>query len=71
MVSYKQHNENVYIQNAKGTFQKLLFQTKIFFEKHVGGRVGLGRERTQETDLTVLIKGKFGKAFQLNKEVKS
>lgn len=27
----KQHNENVYVQNAKGTFQKL-FQTKIFFE---------------------------------------
>lgn len=50
MVSCKKHNENVYIQNAKGTFQKHLFQTKILFEKHAGGRVGLGRECTQETD---------------------
>lgn len=29
-VSCKQHIKNVYVQNAKGTFQKLLFQTKIF-----------------------------------------
>lgn len=41
MISCKQHNENVYIQNAKGTFQKLLFKTKIFFEKHLGeGELG-------------------------------
>lgn len=44
-ISCKQHNERVYVQNAKGIFQKLLFQTKIFFEKLCYGGWGEGTQR--------------------------
>lgn len=69
--SCKLHNETGYVQNAKGTFQKLLFQTKIFFEKACYEE-GRGGEQVGgwaiETDLTVLIKGKFEEMFKLSKK---
>lgn len=69
-VSCEQHNENVYIQNTKGHISKPLISNKDFLWKVCwGGAGGLGRECTQETDLTILITGKFGKVF--SKEVQS
>lgn len=58
-VSCKQHNENVYIQNTKGHISKPLISNKDFLWNVCWG----GGVYTQETDLTILITGKFGKVW--------
>lgn len=48
----------------KAHFKNFYFKQRLSLKNRLGGC-------TVESDLTVLIKGKFEKAFKLRKEVKS